>query len=43
MFLNINELKKGGNFYRKRRYIDAMYYGETKEGKDREGKGIMIY
>jgi hypothetical protein len=34
---------KGKPDFRKRRYFDAIYYGETKEGDEREGLGIMLY
>lgn len=34
---------KGNEFFRKVRYTDAMYYGETKNGIERHGQGIMLY
>lgn len=41
--LELEELKLSKQFRRKR-YVDAMYFGEiNEESKKRVGKGVMIY
>jgi hypothetical protein len=39
--IDVEQLKKGTNL-KKKRYIDAIFYGEVIERK-RQGKGIMKY
>lgn len=40
--VQLKDIKNKPNF-RKRKYFDAVYYGETREGEEREGLGIMMY
>lgn len=39
--LDLEEIKASQNF-RKKRYVDALYFGELAESK-RNGKGVMKY
>ncbi len=40
--IQLEELKVKPNF-KKRKYNDAIYYGQTREGFEREGLGVMVY